>query len=377
MAGKQCSRKTDYLSDNPFTPVFGKVPPFIVGRSQIIDSIMTMFELPENNPDRCSLFVGARGTGKTALLTFLANEAQSRGWIVANVTATTGMLDDIYQQVCSEANHLLASNKQRELTSVNIAGVGGISWKSVPSTTPNWRSRMTQLLEELASMGTGILITVDEVNPQLDEMIQLTTVFQHFVRENRRIALLMAGLPYRINRLLTGDSTSFLRRAARYNLGSIPSFEVKEGFRLTIEDGGRTIDNEALDAAAEAIRGFPYMFQLVGYRTWNAAGRQSDAILIEDVQKGSAIAQEELQSRVFEASLAELSAGDVAFLKAMAQEDKPVTRKQLMDRLKRSSSYISTYKKRLLEAGVIEEPERGVFTFALPGFAAWLRDFAL
>ena len=40
--------------------------------------------------------------------------------------------------------------------------------------------------------------------------------------------------------------------------------------------------------------------------------------------------------------------------------------------LKKSSGSISTYKKRLIEAGVIEEPLQGHFEFALPGFGEYV-----
>lgn len=76
---------------------------------------------------------------------------------------------------------------------------------------------------------------------------------------------------------------------------------------------------------------------------------------------------------MFDAELAELLKGDVAFLQAMARDEGETERADVAARLNRSSSYISTYKKRLLEAGVIEERRPGVFTFALPGFKDYLR----
>ena len=109
------------------------------------------------------------------------------------------------------------------------------------------------------------------------------------------------------------------------------------------------------------------MMQLVGYRSWNASGA-SRTIDAAAVRRGVALAQEELEHRVFDATLAELSKGDLAFLLAMARDEGPVRRDVIAERLGRSSSYVSTYKKRLLEAGVIEEPESGVLAFALPGF---------
>ena len=44
----------------------------------------------------------------------------------------------------------------------------------------------------------------------------------------------------------------------------------------------------------------------------------------------------------------------------------------LKTRFAKSPSHVSIYKKRLLEAGVIDEPVRGKLVFALPGFKDYL-----
>lgn len=113
------------------------------------------------------------------------------------------------------------------------------------------------------------------------------------------------------------------------------------------------------------------MLQLVRYRSWNAAGA-AKTIDINAIERGVRLAQEELEERVFDATIAELSKGDRAFLQAMTLDEELTYRSDLTQRLNKSSGYISTYKKRLLEAGVIEEPESGVFRFALPGFRKYL-----
>ena len=363
------------LRANPFTPVFGKVPPFMAGREVIIEAMISAFESNGNSPDLCSIFVGARGTGKTALLTYLSHEAQQYGWITADVTASSDMLDDILQRCRESAAHLTAPQPTRRLTGVEVAPIGGLSWENVSSAPGNWRTQMNALFEQLANTDTGVLITVDEVDPSLAEMAQLVTTYQHFVREGRKAALLMAGLPHRIFALLSGKSTSFLRRAARHDLGPIPRYEVEETFRLTVESAGKSIEDEALLAAVEAIDGFPFMLQLVGYRSWNSAG-SSDVIGAEDVRRGIRLAREELGDRILGATLSELSKGDLAFLRAMAEDEADTARADLTARLGRTSSYVSSYKKRLLEAGVIEEPRPGVFKFALPGFREYLLEHA-
>lgn len=58
----------------------------------------------------------------------------------------------------------------------------------------------------------------------------------------------------------------------------------------------------------------------------------------------------------------------------MSADSEFTSRADIASRLAKGSSYVSTYKKRLLEAGVIEEPEPGMFRFALPGFGDYLRE---
>ena len=48
-------------------------------------------------------FPGARGTGKTALLSLMASEAESQGWITARTTAAEGMLEDVLDQALVSA----------------------------------------------------------------------------------------------------------------------------------------------------------------------------------------------------------------------------------------------------------------------------------
>lgn len=350
---------------NPFTPVFGKVPPYMAGRDQIVAEMLEAFEGGPGDPNLSSIFVGARGTGKTSLLSYFSAEARGRGWVSADVTASPGMLDDILLRLADASSHLVDTPSTRRLTGVELAGHVGLS--------PNWRSRMNVLLDQLAKTDTGVLITVDEVDPNLDEMVQLVTTYQHFVREDRKVALLMAGLPHRVSGLLSGKSTSFLRRACRHNLGSIPGYEVEDALRITFDRGGKEIDDAALRVASEAIGGFPYMFQLVGYRSWNAAGTRH-RVGEKDVQSGVRLARAELKDRVFDVTYLELSRGDRDFLQAMLPDGGSTAQADLPARLGKSSSHVSNYKRRLLEQGVIEEPRRGVLTFALPGFRAYLEE---
>ncbi len=358
------------VPDNLFSPEFGRVPAIMAGRSAVIEEVLDAFRERVGNPNLCTLLVGARGMGKTALLSYLGNEAQKMGWVAAEVTCGPGMLEDILQRARESASHLLEASSKRKITSLEVHPLGAVGWENAEQPL-NWRSEMNMLLDDLAASGTGLVITVDEADAASEELTHLIVTYQHFVREGREVSLIIAGLPFNIEAILSGKSTSFLRRAARYDLSLLPAYEVEEAFRLTVEEGGRHIDPEALEDAVGRIGGFPYMLQLLGYRAWRAAGSRN---IIEraDVENGAKIAQGELDYRVFGATFNELSKGDVRFLEAMLEDEGSTARADVAKRLGKKSGFVSTYKKRLLAAGVIEEPQSGQFVFALPGFRDYL-----
>lgn len=97
------------------------------------------------------------------------------------------------------------------------------------------------LLDQLAEQDIGLLITVDEVKVTVPEMKRLAQVYQHFVTEGRKVALLMAGLPQAVSALFGDDDVSFLRRARKHVLGRIPDGEIRDALLLTVNEGGRSI----------------------------------------------------------------------------------------------------------------------------------------
>ena len=84
----------EYL-ENPFTPSFGEVPAHLAGRQQIIRDLDRAFLSQRRRPELTSIFSGARGTGKTALMSSLATRAESHGWIAVKTTALPGMLEEL------------------------------------------------------------------------------------------------------------------------------------------------------------------------------------------------------------------------------------------------------------------------------------------
>ena len=357
---------------NPFTPTFGRIPAHYAGRASLMRAMRNALDNGSADPNLTTILVGPRGTGKTALLASIAREASSRGWVTARVSAGEGMLEDIIERTQEGAAHLLAGDSKTRVKSLTVGQSFGVEFERGDVPLGNWRTRMNKLLDQLAEYETGLLITVDEVRADEAEMRQLATVYQHFVGEEREVALVMAGLPSSVAQLISDDSVSFLRRARQQHLGRVSDAETEVAFRRTIVGGGALIDDDAVAAALAAIEGYPYMLQLVGYWTWEQA--DSPTIGEDDVRRGVRLALQELRDGVLAATYRELSKGDLRFLEAMLLDDGPSSLSDVSARMGVKSNYASKYKERLLTAGILGEAAKGVYTIDLPGFKDYVRE---
>lgn len=367
------SRQPNPCPENPFTPSFGEMPLVMAGRQEFLWRMRRALERSNRAPELTTLVSGARGTGKTVLLGYVAELAEERGWISVNVSALPGMLQEILAQAQRKARKALGQKDRLRLTGVGLGDVASLEWEREDQLTSTWRTSMEDVLDALQPEGVGLVITVDEVNPMLDEMVELSSTYQHFVRERRRVALIMADLPYNVDELAGNKSVTFLRRAERERLGRIPHHEIEEAWRRTIAESGRVVGSDATQAATTAIDGFPFMLQLVGYRAWDQSP-DSREISYEDVMVGARLARSEMASRVLESTWRELSDGDVAFLAAMLPDATESTMADIAARMGRSRAYAGTYRKRMLQQGIIGERRRGVVGFDLPSFREFLQE---
>ena len=359
------------ILQNPFTPTFGLIPPFMAGREDLVEELSTAFAHGLGDPNLCTIISGARGTGKTALLSFMADEAASQGWVSVNTTASDGMLEDILLQTNRRAAEFLDPVGARKLRGLSIGQLVGVEWDNESERPANWRLRMVEVLEQLAEHDVGLLITVDEVTANVSEMKQLARIYQHFIREGRKVALLMAGLPFAVSGLLTDENVSFLRRARKHTLGRIPDNDIRDAVKLTVTEADRDIKPEALDLVVEAIDGFPYMMQLVGYRTW-AENPQNPVISEEDALRGIELARKEMIEGVLDYTYRDLSRGDKRFLLALASHGDSASLAEISTTMGVKSNYASQYKRRLLEQGVIGETSTGALRFDIPSFRNYL-----
>ena len=363
---------------NPFHPTFGIAPPVLVGRdSALLDFDQGIGEGP-GSPWRAIKLVGPRGVGKTTLLSAFGQRECVREWIRVDTTTGPEMLDDIWDQARVATQHLVnRANPGRTVIAgvgLSILGIGGsLSTHRPADDAPlGWRARMEALLDLLAEHSTGLLITIDEVHDGVPELERFAKTFQHFVRDGREVAVVFAGLPGEMSKMATTPGLTFIWRAEQIELGAVDEALVRHAFRQTIEDNGRTIDAPVLRTMSQATEGYPFLIQLVGYHVWRAGS--GTAITAADVTAGVPVAKRRLGSTVHAMSLRDLSDVDKTFLVKMAVDTGSSKVSEIARRMDVDARYVSVYRARLIEAGMIEPAGFGTVRFAIPYLGEYLRE---
>lgn len=357
-----------------FQPTFGNRPEQYIGRDGVIDQFMEGLREPVGSRNRCTLFLGQRGMGKTALLLELSDRASKAGYVVARVTAHEGMPKAIIEQFQLNGSQYF-KNEKRTLTGVNAGVLGfsfGLTFSEAAERQYGFRSKMSLLCDKLAEKDKGALILIDEVRTSA-AMREVASAYQELVGDRKNIAIAMAGLPHAVSSVLNDSVLTFLNRATKVELGLISTNLIRAYYERAFKSIGIKASDDILERAALLTRGFPYLMQLIGFYVMNytlEGNTVTDAIM----DKAEKAAMGDMVDNVFKPILAPLSDNDKLFLKAMSQCGETVTTTQLQAVLGEKAPAIQPYRKRLIEAGIIEAPRRGELVFAVPYLADYLME---
>ena len=374
---------------NPFKATLGATPPLLVGREEAVENFTAALEEGPGTHERISLVVGPRGIGKTVLLNESEKEARSRGWFVLPETATPGFVERLRTSIIRELSKNKSALAGANLTILGIGG--GVNWqKEAPkeniytlrNALEDYLTHKSEMDRKSGQDPSGILITLDEMHYRRgNEVVEFGSTIQHLVREGKEIAVAMAGIPSSIKPLLSAttpdeqsNQVTFLRRAERINLAAVKDEDVKRALEKPLLGSGISWDNKALRSAVEACHGYPFMIQLVGQ--WAFRKREGRVITQPASEAGIQKAQAKLGQLVHEPALQDLSDIDRTFLVYMAQDDGSSLVSDLKNRMERSGSYVSNYRRRLIDAEMIVEAGRGRVDFALPYLRDYLREHA-
>ena len=310
--------------------------------------------------------------GKTALLLELGDRAAKQGFVIARVTAYEGMPKAIIEQLQLNGSSFFKDDK-RKVTGFNAGVLGfsfGLTFSEAAERQYGFRSKMSLLCDRLAEKGKGVLILIDEVCSSA-AMREVASAYQELVGDGKNIAIAMAGLPHAVSSILNDKVLTFLNRATKIEIGLISTNLIQAYYDQVFRSIGIQASDDILHKAATTTRGFPYLMQLVGYyliRYTPENGEIDESIM----GKAENAAMNDLEDNVFKPILAPLSDNDRLFLRAMAGCGETITTAKLQSKLGTKGQALQTYRKRLLDAGVIATPRRGELVFTVPYFAEYL-----
>lgn len=349
---------------NPFKPTAGMNPPELIGRDAVLGEFDEALENGPGAPDRLMRISGVRGTGKTVLLNALGALAREHGFQVVDVASHPGFCNRI----------LGALERHASLESLSIApSILGVSLGSVELS-----KSATQLGEAMfaASRRGGLLITLDEVqDAPLDEMRELGNEIQLLIRQGANVAFAFAGLPASIDGVVVDDALTFLQRAKHVELARLSDFEVGESIEETMCRAGKQIEPVASELLTSAAKGYPFMIQLVGYYAWQVSSRRDSGVVSEsDALRGVGAARESFDSMVIAPALRRVSPKQMSYLTAMAHcGGGPISTGAVAELMGAASTAVSSYRRRLIDAALIESPGYGLVEFAIP----YMREYIL
>ncbi|MCL2882698.1 MAG: ATP-binding protein [Coriobacteriia bacterium] len=362
------------MSTNAFLPAFGNKPKHIIGRAGITADFLEGLSLPIGHRNRATVLIGQRGTGKTTLLLEFADLAEQAGYVPARVTASDEMLDEIIQTIQIKGEQYVPA----PLPKVKGVSVGalrfsfGLTFTEETKTQFGPRIKLGLLCDELARYDKGVLILVDEVQPNTSAIRTLATTYQHLMGEEKNIVIVMAGLPTSMSAVLNDDILTFLNRAHQVYLEPLPLGEISIAYAAEFARQEKSIVPEVLDKAVLATKGYPYLYQLIGYYILGFA-QETSAITSEIVEQAIDASKREMIKSVFNAALKPLSDRDEAFLKAMSKDKDESSIADIRTRMKVTRDYAQLYRSRLIEAGIIAPVARGKLEFVIPYLGEYLR----
>lgn len=341
--------------NNPFTLSFGQKPLQYISRiaqtNQIIDNFKS-----EHPSTPIYMITGVRGSGKTVMMTSIANEIKKNdNWIVIELNPLRDMLQSLAAKLYSIPQlHDLFLKAKLDFSAFGL----GISIENASPVT-DIEDVLSHMLEHINRCGKRLLITVDEAVSS-DNIKIFASSFQIFVRDNLPIYLLMTGLYENIYELQNDKSLTFLYRAPKINLEPLNYTAIRKNYMDIFN-----ISAADADKMTFLTKGYPFAFQVLGYLYWEYRNNKSiDDILPEYDQY--------LQEYVYEKIWSELSSQDRDVLTVISSCDSDRV-KDIREKLGMNSQQFSVYRDRLKRKGVINTQEYGRISISLPRFAEFVQ----
>lgn len=392
------------LPTNPYTP--GQAPRVLVGRAAELRRIEDMFARVVTFGELGGpllVFHAPRGIGKTSLLRTAQRSADELGFVSAWVACSRErpVLPELVRSLQTALERAGAQprggaggrwRRRLERVTIEVGLPGAAKLQAQVDTTPAPDDEsgdpigrapvgaLEALLHDTAALlrrrgGAGLVIFLDELHAaSADDLSVLLNTLQVLDgdRVTNPLAVIAAGLPVTPEALTR--AATFGERSAFVSLDLLSDADARTLLTVPAEAEGVGWTEEALATVVAEAHGYPYLLQLIGSTTWDAARpARGGTVTLDDVRRGLPAARDQLAA-MHRARWGAATPTEKAFLAAMAATGRDnVARADIARGMGRESRAISVPRERLIDKGVIEPVGHGLVRFTLPGFGEFVR----
>ena len=217
------------------------------------------------------------------------------------------------------------------------------------------------------------MLLIDEAQANNEELKKLIVAYQEMVGAGRDVFVVLAGLPETISSVLNDRILTFLNRATKVELKPLKTADVEAYYQNTFKNIGIELKKDTAHILAVESSGSPYLMQLIGH--YITIFTEKKGIIREDIiTKAVNYAREDYKNDICRTTIASLSDRDMDFLAAMSEDEDDSLISDIISRLGCTSAYVQTYKRRLIQSGVISQPRRGKVRMTVPYLREYVRE---
>ena len=344
---------------NPFNPTFGDVPNIFLDKQKQVDELIQTIQT--SGFARSFFITGVRGSGKTSFLTKISEQLQddSNCYLIDLINENgilTTLARKLYHQNGSKLSELFDS-----LNSISIGGVAIEREKEIP----NIEIMLEELMQSVASKNKYVVITIDEVSNS--KAIQsFAKEFNALKRKKYPIYVIMTGLPDLILDIQNDDKLTFLLRSEKIEMQPLSTQDIVFAYQNVFDN-----NFEVANQMAKRTRGYSYAFQLQGYIYFNYLQSKQASPSIENLNDIFKQYQTMLFNNAYLKIFSGLSDTDRKYLSIIA--DHPIF-KDAVKAMGKNGSYVSQYRRRMLERHLIIPDNHGEVAYTLPLFKEFIKE---
>jgi hypothetical protein len=335
--------------------------------------------------------------GKTSLLRDGEAEARQLGFLTAWVACSRQkpFMPDVISRVSRAVDRWDAAPAEErarlrvtlESVSTQVGTSGAEIASNVTSTAPDApdNARMSvveDLLHETSATirrvgGAGLVLFIDEIHTaHLDDLSVLLNAVQLLegARKENPLTVIAAGLPS-TPRWVTKAAT-FGERSEFMTVERLDRPATRDALTGPAAESGVTWSNDALDAVAAEVDGFPYLLHVFAHATWQAAEptRRGDLISAGHVRTAYPETQRHLEA-LYSARWDVASPVERKIIHAMAvHASKEVPRAAVAKTTGMDTRRLSIPRERLIDKGIIEAAGYGLLRFTMSGFGNYVME---